>query len=178
MVTTLKQGIAQIFVISVENGTICDTLTLTVKEPTPAPIPPETHCANIKGRLLDDTGNPLAGYPVTLCSDPITTITDANGYFRFTSVPFTNHTLIINRPGITEVGRFNLNLLEGSSTSSSVTGDNIDITFTGDTEDIDFTLQESTSPTGFDTSVAFTKKAKPVYDPEVKVENPETGYFD
>lgn len=178
MITTKKQGITQIYVISEQNNTIYDSLTLTVKDPTPTPVPPETHSANIKGRLIDDSGNPLAGYRVTLCSDPHTTVTDANGYFQFISIPFTNHTLIVNRPNITEAGRFRLNLLEGASTSSSIIGDNIDITFTDDTEDINFTLQESASPTGFDTSVAFTKKAKPVYDPSVKVENPNTGEWD
>jgi hypothetical protein len=178
MVTTIKEGIAKIFVISVENNTIYDTLTLTVKDAMPAPIPPETHSANIKGRLIDSMGQPLAGYPITLCSEPITTVTDANGVFQLVGVPLTNHTLIINRPDITEIGRFSLNILEGSATSSNVTGDNIDITFTGDTENIDLTLQRSTSPTGFDANVEFIQKPKPVYDPNVKVENPRTGYYD
>ncbi|MDR1892716.1 MAG: 5'-nucleotidase C-terminal domain-containing protein [Oscillospiraceae bacterium] len=62
-----------------------------------------TKTGTVKGRLLDKDGKPLAGVKLVLHSDPITTVTDSDGYFEFKNVPVGKHTLYLVKDDGTEV---------------------------------------------------------------------------
>jgi hypothetical protein len=133
-------------------------------EPDPDPDPdPEPTTGTITGRLVDADGNPLAGYKITLHSDPITVYTDSDGWYTFEDVEFTEHELIIYTPAGEEIGRYNIVFTEGDSQSSYVDGDTLYATFTGDSLylAVDLELDEEGNAV--------------IVDSEVTSTNPKTG---
>jgi hypothetical protein len=173
MVTANKVGIAHIKVTSNDttNGVITDTMTLQIKDPTPQD--PDTYRGDIVGTLLDNTGNPLVGYNVTLYSNPINTMTGADGSFVFGNVPYDHHTLVVSDGGNNEIGRFSLNFTQGRNNTQSIdpSTNTCDITFQSRTNSIDFDIQVNATFNDIDINkVMFT--LTPV--PKV-VTNPDTG---
>lgn len=127
--------------------------TPVAPEPTPTPKPtatpePDVKMGNITGTILDSNGKPLAHYPVTLHSDPITVMTDSTGKFQFTNVPLTNHILIIKTDDSTEIGQYALTFTENDSASYSVDGKDIDISYTVNTVNIDVLINVSEDGAG------------------------------
>lgn len=98
---------------------------------------------NIIGTILDSSGNPLNNYNVILHSSPITVVTDTNGEFKFENVSLTNHELIIENGSSVEIGRYNLNFTDGSSTSYAIVGNNVNLTVTSNVIAIEVILEES-----------------------------------
>jgi uncharacterized protein YjdB len=178
MVTTVSEGVSWITVQSVENPSAKAEIALYVKDPTPPATVSDKH-EKITGRLVDDMGNPLVGYNITLFSDPMTTTTDSNGVFSFTGVSYDEHTLIINSPTFTELGRFALNFTRGSVASSSVDNDAKDIGITYKTDTVAVNIPITLTHDGVSAgTISFKKKIQEYNeDPDKKVVNPCTGYF-
>lgn len=107
------------------------------------PEPPDAQKGNISGKLVDSNGNPLAGYTVTLHSNPITTTTDSNGVFVFENVPLTNHTLLIKSKDENEIGRYSLSFTQDDSTSFTTGEKQISIINTPNTVAIDVLINVS-----------------------------------
>lgn len=82
-----------VITVTTEDGEFTDTCEITVG--TKEVIDPNTKKGNFTGTLIDENGNPMVGYFITLCSTPVTVITDNEGKYTFTDVDFTNHTLIV-----------------------------------------------------------------------------------
>lgn len=181
MVTGLKEGITRITVQSVDNPSVKAEIILNVRNPIP-PAKPSDKLGNVVGKLIDSLGNPLVGYNVTLCSEPQTVVTDANGAFMFTGVNYDEHALIVNSPVYGEIGRFTLSFTSDSSSSATVDNGakHLDINFSMDTIEIDVLLQANAGITEFNAgTVAFTtRKQEHAKDPAQVVENPCTGYWD
>lgn len=178
MVTAVSEGVTWLTVQSVENPSAKAEIALYVKDPTPPATVSDKH-EKITGRLVDDMGNPLVGYTITLFSDPMTTTTDSNGVFSFTGVSYDEHTLIINSPTFTELGRFALNFTRGSVASSSVDNDTKDIGITYKTDTVEVSMPITLTHDGvFAGTISFIKKIQEYNeDPDKKVLNPCTGYF-
>lgn len=173
IVTANSVGIARITITSDDttNGVISDTITLQVVDMTPEN--PDTHKGNIVGTLLDSSGNPLAGYNITLYTNPINMVTDADGGFAFMGMPFDHHTLVVSDSSNKEIGRYTLNFTQGSHNTYTVDIDNsvVDITFRKSTNGLDITIQANEDLN--DISIAqLLYSLDPV--PEI-VKNPETG---
>lgn len=168
MLEAKEIGVATVTITSDDttNGTISDACTVYVVENTP--LPSEVKRGNIVGTLVDQHGTPLAGHGVTLFSSPITVVTDSAGRFRFTNVPFTDHTLVVNSPSGVEQGRIGMNFSQGSGVSFNIDpSQNINITFTQNTTTIEMTLENDSGI--YVHNVGIKEKI-----PE-KVPNPETG---
>lgn len=162
VVTGVKAGTAAI-TVTTEDGGLKDVCVVTVKEkllPTPEP---DVKRGNITGTILDANDNPLAHYPVTLHSDPITVITDSKGEFTYTDVPLTNHTLIIKTDDGTQIGSYKLSFTEKDTASYSEDGKDVNIAFTTNTVNIDVLI--NVNEDGSSTSI---KKVD-------IIENPSTG---
>ena len=105
---------------------------------TATPEPTESSAAGmntrtISGTLLDSNGNPMAGYVVELHSDPMTTVTDAQGRYTFRDVEYTNHELIVKTPKGEEIAVFTLAFSQGDTTDTDVTETGVNITYTKST---------------------------------------------
>lgn len=79
----------------------------------------------------------MAGYVVELHSDPITTITDANGRYAFYDVDYTSHNLIVKTPEGETVATFELKFSQGDEAVTDVTEKGVDITYTSSTATVD-----------------------------------------
>lgn len=151
----------------------CEVYVVDNSAPAPKPSDPvKTLLIQIK----DDTGMPLAGVYVNLFSEPQTVRTDINGMAVFTNVPYnTNdpHTLIVQDALGSEIQRYTLNFISGTSPSATIDGNNINVTFnsTVKSTSIAFTMVED----WIAGIVANVEYVPVVYQ---KVENPQTGYFD
>lgn len=178
MVTAVSEGVSCITVQSVENPSAKAEIALYVKDPTPPATVSDKH-EKITGRLVDDLGNPLVGYNITLFSDPMTTTTDSNGVFSFMGVSYDEHTLIINSPTFAELGRFSLNFTRGTATSSTVDNDTKDIGITYKTDTVAVNLPITLTHDGVSAgTISFIKKIQEYNeDPDKKVMNPCTGEF-
>ena len=80
--------------------------------------------------MVDSNGNPLARYVIELHSDPITTITDADGHYTFYNVDYTDHELIVKTPKGIKIATFTLSFSEGDKFSVDVRKKGVDIRFT------------------------------------------------
>ena len=87
----------------------------------------------ITGILLDSNGNPMAGYIVELHSDPVTTVTDAQGRYTFYDVEFTEHTLTVKTPEGEEISSLRLSFSQGEEFDISTTNTETIITYTATT---------------------------------------------
>ena len=101
---------------------------------TQTPLP---DTRTITGTLVDSNGNPLVGYVVELHSDPITTITDADGHYTFYNVDYIDHELIVKTPKSEEIAAFKLSFLEGDKFTTNIMKKGVDITFTKSTVTVD-----------------------------------------
>lgn len=70
-------------------GQIIDTILLTPEEPAART---KTH---ITGHILYSDGTPAAGRNIELHSDPVSTVTDADGRFLFPNISFGEHTITV-----------------------------------------------------------------------------------
>ena len=124
---------------------------------TPAPEPSESPeptatlspmeepvLGTINGVLKDYNGNPLAGYYMTLYSDPITTRTDENGYYAFENVPLTAHTLVVANPDKEEIDTFKISFDRSDEVTSVVESNDIMVGIVEGVDEIatDLTLNE------------------------------------
>lgn len=174
MVTALAPGITKITVASDFNLAIEDECILKVADPTPPPVGAKG--GTIGGKLVDNSGNPLVGYRVTLCSTPVTVITNSLGEFQFPTTTFSNHILIINDPAMHEITRFALGFTQGASTNATIDNmaNTIAITYANRTATINVDLQSNLAGDDIAANdVVFVSNAVAYAD--VKVENPETG---
>jgi hypothetical protein len=131
---------------------------------TPSPsqtASPDTR--TITGTLLDSNGNPMAGYVVELHSDPITTITDANGRYTFYDVEYTKHELVVKTSEGDEIAVFELSFSQGEEFGTDVTDDGVSITFT-----------RSTSSVNIEVAVAADQSGASISQVQV-VDNPQTS---
>jgi len=94
---------------------------------------PSVNTRTITGTLLDSDGTPMAGYVVELHSDPVTTITDAQGHYTFNDVDYTKHELIVKTSNGEKVAAFALKFSEGNEFDTDVKEDSVNITFTKST---------------------------------------------
>jgi len=79
----------------------------------------------------------MAGYVVELHSDPITTVTDANGRYTFHDVDYTSHELIVKTPEGEEIAAFEMEFSQGDKVGTDVTKQGVDITYTSSTTTVD-----------------------------------------
>lgn len=70
----------------------------------------------VEGLVLNDDNVPQSGQEVTLHSDPRTTITDENGYYKFENVPYGSHKVVV------EELEKDITLLRATETSVLPTG--------------------------------------------------------
>lgn len=147
------------YVISVTRGQAPPTPT---PEPTPEPTSGDEPF-DVEGVLLDENGNPLVGWAVTLASTPRTVITDAEGRYVFEDVEAEEHTLTVKDTGGSVVAVFDMTISEGNTFSWSVSGEDIDIDVTSQTTfvDIEIVIDDEGDAT--------------VVEVSEKVENPQTG---
>jgi uncharacterized repeat protein (TIGR02543 family) len=182
MVMAKNPGVSIVRIYMYNDHSVYDEILMTVAEPT-------THTGtipygNITGKLLKTVNTPLAGYPVTLCSDPITVMTGADGSFTFPNVPLTNHELIVNDSTMHEIGRFSMSFNKAPTTSSTVdnTVKQIQVGYTPNTQTIDVLLKTDGVHGHLDAGdITYTlapPPPKPTPDPKAKVKNPCTGYYD
>lgn len=170
MITANAVGVTTITVTANDttNGTITDTCIIKVVDSTISN--PSIHKGNITGTLVDDNGLPLAGYNITLYSNPVTVFTDSAGGFVFTNMPYDNHTLVVSLPTGTEIGRFALDFVRNNSNSSSINNANnrVTILHTDYTTSVKMKFQTNITNDDIDiiSDIGFV---------EVVV-NPETGY--
>mgnify|MGYP000398037725 CR=1 FL=1 len=118
---------------------------------TPTVTPSQTAGANtrtITGTLLDSNGNPMAGYVVELHSDPITTITDANGRYTFRDVEYTKHEMIVKTPKGEEIAAFELSFSQGEEFDTDVTEKGVNVTFTNSTATVDIEVAVAADQSG------------------------------
>ena len=102
------------------------TSATSAPEPSESPEPTEEPTlGTISGVLKDYNGNPLAGYYMTLYSDPITTQTDENGYYAFENVPLTAHTLVVADPDKEEIDTFKISFDRSDEATSVVESNDI-----------------------------------------------------
>jgi hypothetical protein len=116
---------------------------------TPSPsqtASPDTR--TITGTLLDSNGNPMAGYVVELHSDPITTVTDANGRYTFYDVDYTSHELIVKTPKGEEIAAFEIEFSQGDKVGTDVTEQGVDITYTSSTTTVDIEVALAADDSG------------------------------
>ena len=130
---------------TISKGSASDTKTFTV---TVKAQEGEAQHGNISGVLVDSDGDPLAGFSVTLHSDPVTVVTDSAGEFTFTDVELTQHTLIIKKSDGTQIGEYVLNFTEGGAEAYSLNGNEINLTITSNTVAIDITISTDENVTG------------------------------
>lgn len=149
-VTAVGVGSAAITVMADDKSETC---TVTV-EAVPA--------VTISGVLLDDNGNPLAGYCVELHSTPRVVVTDAQGKYTFTDVEIEDHTLIVKNTGGETLGTFALNIETGN-----------DFDWDADGSDIDVTVQSNTAMLGFEITVSDSGDV--TIDDVEGIANPATG---
>jgi hypothetical protein len=118
--------------------------------PTATPVPSATetpvvtalaNARTITGRLLDADGNPMAGYVVELHSDPVITVTNANGEYAFYDVDYTNHELIVKTAEGKTIAEFELAFSEGEEFRTDVSEAGADITYTRSTETINIEVK-------------------------------------
>ena len=116
--------------------------------PTPAPTAtgtptttPEANSRTITGTLLDSDGNPMAGYVVELHSDPITTVTDANGRYTFYDVDYTSHELIVKTAEGEKIAEFELAFVEGEEFGTDMSEKGVNITYTRSTETVNIEVE-------------------------------------
>lgn len=143
MVTGVKAGTAAI-TVTTNDGGLTDVCVVTVEEK----LDPNVKRGNITGTILDSDGNPLAHYPVTLHSTPITTMTDDKGRFTYTNVPLTKHTLVISTEAGKAIGSYELTFTEKDTASYSEEGTDIDVAFTANTVNIDVLINVNEEKTG------------------------------
>ena len=96
---------------------------------------------NLTGTLTDSDDNPLENYEVTIYSDPITDMTNSNGDFSFSSIPYSSHILTIRDSFGILIDQYNLYFTQGHSTSTSVTGSDINIVYRSYTTSIHLSFQ-------------------------------------
>ena len=102
----------------------------------------------ITGTLLDSNDNPMAGYVVELHSDPITTITDANGQYTFHNVDYTSHELIVKTAEGEKIAEFELAFSEGKEFSTVMTKEGVNITYTLNTETVNIEIKMTPDQSG------------------------------
>lgn len=64
-----------------------------------------------------------------LHSDPVTTVTDADGRFEFHGVDYTHHELIVKKPAGEQIAGFELTFSEGDKVGTDVTENGVNITY-------------------------------------------------
>lgn len=137
-----------------DNDVVMDNVTLYAKweaeqSPTPTPtLSQEVQKGNITGTIEDADGKPLANYPVTLHSDPVTVITDSKGKFTFENVPLTSHTLVIKKSDGTQIGSYDLTFTKEDTASYENTANKIDIKFTAGTVNVNIDIDVNADQTG------------------------------
>ena len=112
--------------------------------PVPSATPIPTAAANtrtITGTLVDSNGNAMAGYLVELHSEPMTTVTDANGWYAFYDVDYTSHDLIVKTAEGKKIVGFELDFSEGEKFSTDLTEKGVDITYTRSTETVNIEVK-------------------------------------
>lgn len=149
--------------VTTSNGLSSDIMEVEVVNPSDIN---DVYKANITGKLIDSSGTALSGYAITLYSQPMVDMTDAEGKFGFADVSYTSHTLVVSNI-LEEVGRCTLNFTEGSETLHTVSSDNtVDIVYTNTTSNVHITLQMNAL--GNDIAVSglgFSSLADPVPNP-------------
>ena len=90
----------------------------------------------------------MAGYVVELHSDPITTITDANGRYTFVDVDYTSHELIVKTPEGEEIAAFELEFSQGDEAATDVSEKGVDITYTSSTTTVDIEVALTADDSG------------------------------
>lgn len=141
-----------------------------VDDTTPEPAPDDP-VKKVTVQITDGI-SPMAGYYVSLFSDPQTVVTDSNGIARFDNVPYnTNapHMLLIQSDTGTNLGKFYLYFSKGSKPSTTVNGNNINTTFDNDISGLNITLLHSETVT-----IQSTNLEKKQIEIE-RVVNPQTG---
>jgi hypothetical protein len=124
---------------------------------TPSPTQmPGTNTGIISGTLLDSNGNPMAGYVVELHSDPMTTVTDANGRYAFYDVDYTSHELIVKTPEGDKIAEFELVFSEGEEFSTDVTEKGVDITYMRSTDTVNIEVKLIPDQSGAEISQVFS----------------------
>lgn len=90
----------------------------------------------------------MAGYVVELHSDPITTITDANGRYTFRDVEYTKHEMIVKTPKGEEIAAFELSFSQGEEFDTDVTEKGVNVTFTNSTATVDIEVAVAADQSG------------------------------
>jgi len=108
-----------------------------------------THSGRIAGSLVDDSNSPIEGYYATLQSRPITVSTSSAGAFAFGSVYYVNHTLIIKDDVGTIIRTYNVNFVEGTTSSAVVDegSSTITVVYNGNVTSINIPLSLDASGT-------------------------------
>ncbi len=109
--------------------------------PTATPAPTDGSTRTITGTLLDSDGNPMVGYLVELHSEPMTTVTDANGRYAFYGVDYTNHELVVKTPEGEKIAEFELVFSQGDEFGTDMTEKGADITYTSSTATVNIEVK-------------------------------------
>lgn len=104
---------------------------------------PDAKKGTLQGVLKDENGKPLAGYHIWLYSSPREVVTDNNGVYTFTDVPFTKHTLIVKSPKGIELNRIAIDFeKKGKAKSEFNEADGkLQVDYTSNVEDIKLDLK-------------------------------------
>lgn len=146
----------------VEAYTVTDAITFTAQyieaaEPAPSPSASPspssgpstdpTQYGTISTVVTDANGHLLAGVTVELHSTVRTAVTDANGRVTFENVPLVDHTLIIIDTDDDEIGRVALNMQKGTVNKTTMSGNDVDITFNENAVSVDIEVSLSDGDT-------------------------------
>jgi len=96
---------------------------------------------DLYGTLTDNSGNKLEGYKITIYSTPRTTTTNTNGVFTFSDIPYSRHILQLKDSSGNVIDQYNLIFTQGRSTGTTVSGDDINITFASYTTSVHLSFQ-------------------------------------
>lgn len=133
IITAKDVGRTVITVTTDDNRNASDTMIIEIMDGTS--IESSVQTGHLEGRLVDNSQKPLAKYSVTIYSNPMTEITDADGKFRFENVPYDQHTLVVCNPEGVEIGRFLLDFCRGDQAEMDIDNEDktVKIAYTNDT---------------------------------------------
>jgi len=143
IITALREGKTIITVTAADttNGEISDSCILQVYSISEEDM--GAFLGGLSGRLTDIQGNELAGYTITLYSNPIEIITDDDGKFNLDFIPYTSHVMVVEDGDNNEIGRFIINWNAGEKYRANIDNNNnvINITYTELTTSINLPIQ-------------------------------------
>ncbi|MEX1376661.1 MAG: InlB B-repeat-containing protein [Eubacteriales bacterium] len=112
------------------NGAIKDTCVLQVFDPSEASA--DEYFGILEGILLDENGKPVKGCNITLYSNPVTVTPNEAGEYYLGNIPYTSHTLVVEKESGEEIARFIVSWTAGDKNKAYIdnTNNSINIIYT------------------------------------------------